>query len=164
MTASEREEPLPFNRYREGGRELLGAPAWGDGSSRHGYGIPVLAECGLNCVYCGCDLGGTYEAWLGFSVDHVIPGSTVKRLSYPAEWVHDLINLVTACRSCNEFLNAYRVDDPCPPELSEFCDLRDRHFLAKREWVIARHLVERGRYESWRSSLSRATPDVPGAH
>ncbi len=73
-----------------------------------------MRECGSNCVYCGLDLGNTYEAWLGFSVDHVIPGSTVARLGYPAEWVNDLINLVTACRSCNEFLNGYRVTDPTP--------------------------------------------------
>jgi hypothetical protein len=144
---------LPFYEYQGGGRGLLGVPPWGDGSSRRGYGVPVLRACGTSCVYCGVDLGGTYEAWLGFSVDHVIPVSTVKRLGYPAEWVHDLINLVTACRSCNEFLNAYRVDDPCPPDLDGFCDLRDRHFLEKRGWAVARHATERGHYDAWRARL-----------
>ena len=152
---------LPFDRYKGGGRELLRVPPGGDGSSRHGYGVPVLRECGTSCVYCGIDLGGTYEAWLGFSVDHVVPASTVAKVAYPGEWVHDLINLVTACRSCNEFLNGHRVTDPVPTTLNDFCDLRDRHFLAKREWVIARHLTERGRYDLWRSSIAEP-PDPSG--
>lgn len=142
---------LPFARYRQGGQTLLGAPAWGDGSSRHGYGISVFAECGTACVYCDRELAEPYEAWLDVSVDHVVPQSTVT-FGYPREWVHDLINLVTACRACNEFLNAYRVTDLLPVTLAEFCDLRDRHFGEKRRWVLERHALERTRYEAWRKA------------
>ena len=141
---------LPFQRYIDGGRSLLGIPPWGDGSSRHGYGVPVFAACGACCAYCGRELGETYEAWLDLSVDHVIPTNTVKVLGYPREWVADLLNLVTACRACNEFLNGYRITDPPPHDLAGFCDLRDRHFLAKREWVTARHEREREHYGVWR--------------
>jgi hypothetical protein len=121
----------------------------------------VLRECGSACAYCGVELGASYEAWLAFSVDHVIPGSTVKALGYPGEWVHDVINLVTACRSCNEFLNGHRVNDPVPATLSEFCDLRDRHFIAKGMWAIARHATERERYEAWRGSTSDSASSAP---
>jgi hypothetical protein len=112
----------------------------------------VFAACGTRCVYCGRELGETYEAWLDLSVDHVIPTNTVKSLGYPAEWVADRLNLVTSCRACNEFLNGYRVKDPAPPDLPGFCQLRDRHFVAKRGWVLARHERERERYEVWRRS------------
>ena len=36
----------PFSRYPDGGNVLLGVPAWGTGSSRTGYGVPVFAACG----------------------------------------------------------------------------------------------------------------------
>lgn len=147
-----REDPL-FARYRGGGRELLGVPASGDGTSRHGYGPPVLEECGDHCVYCGRALGEPYESWLDFSVDHVIPVGTVQR-GYSREWVSDLINLVTACRACNEFLNQYKVDDPPPSDVEEFCVLRDRHLLAKKAWVQTRHQQERARYARWRDGRS----------
>ena len=78
-----------------GAEPFLGPPAWGDGSSRNGYGLPVLEECGHHCVYCGRALGEPYESWLDFSVDHVVPAGTVGR-GYPKEWVNDLINFVTA--------------------------------------------------------------------
>ena len=45
-------------------------------------------------------------------------------------------------------------------DLTEFCELRDRHFLAKREWVIARHATDRGRYDLWRSSLVETETEV----
>ena len=146
----------PFPRYRNGGRDLLGIPAWGDGTSRHGYGVPVFAECGTSCAYCGRDLGSEYADWLDLSVDHVIPTNTIKTLGYPREWVADLINLVAACRACNEFLNGYRVTESPPFDLAGFCDLRDRHFLEKRKWVLARHERERAQYEVWRK-LQAAT-------
>jgi hypothetical protein len=140
----------PFSHYRLGGRELLGGPAWGDGTSRHGYGPPVLEQCGRDCVYCGRPLGEPYESWLDFSVDHVVPSNTIG-LGYTPDWVNDLINFVTSCRHCNEFLNRYTLADPPPSTLEEFCALRDRVFLEKRERALKRHAEERAFYEAWRA-------------
>lgn len=94
-------------------------------------------------------LSEPYEAWLDVSIDHVIPRETVKRLGYPRDWVEDIANLVTSCRACNEFLNGYRVTDPLPGTLEEFFALRDRHFVAKRSWVLARHEREQAQYRLW---------------
>jgi hypothetical protein len=135
---------LPFALYSHGGRKLLGAPPWGDGTARFGYGLPVFRACGFECVYCGRVLRA-YEEFLNISIDHVIPTNTVQN-GFPKEWVADLINLVTACRACNEFLNGYRVQDAPPVTLDEFCNLRDRHFLIKRDWVRLRHERERARH------------------
>ena len=140
---------IPFERYRGGGRTLLGRPPSGDGSCRTGYGPSVFAECGMVCVYCGHDMGASYEAWLHLSIDHVIPSGTVKQLGWPREWVEDIANLVTCCRACNEFLNGYRVAEPSPETLDEFFALRDKHFIAKRAWVIERHTRERNAYQRW---------------
>jgi hypothetical protein len=82
-----KESALPFDHYIGGGRELLGVPAWGDGSSRRGYGQAVFAQCGFACVYCGQEMETAYEAWLALSVDHVIPTGAGKRLGYPIEWM-----------------------------------------------------------------------------
>jgi hypothetical protein len=140
---------LPFARYRHSGREPLGRPAWGDGSCRRGYGLPVFAACGTACAYCDRQLGESYESWLDLSIDHVVPGETVKRLGWPREWIEDIINLVTCCRACNEFLNGYRVSDPPPVSCENFIVLRDQHFSAKRAWVIDRHVRERAWYDAW---------------
>jgi hypothetical protein len=150
-----KESALPFDHYIGGGRELLGVPAWGDGSSRRGYGQAVFAQCRFACVYCGQEMETAYEAWLALSVDHVIPTGAGKRLGYPIEWIQDTANQVTCCRACNEFLNGYRVTDPAPVTVEEFFDLRDRHFLAKREWVLGRHASERAWYDA-------AFPPAPG--
>ena len=139
---------LPFDRYADGGRQLLGPPAMGDGSSRRGYGPPVFEQCGFRCAYCGYAMGGAYEPWLALSVDHVIPTGAATSLGYRPEWVRDIVNLVTCCRACNEFLNRYKVTDPAPATVEEFFDLRDRHFLAKREWALARHKTERAWYDA----------------
>lgn len=138
---------LPFDRYAGAGRQLLGAPASGDGSSRRGYGRVIFEQCGFACAYCGHAMDTGYEVWLSLSVDHVIPTGSGKRLGYPPEWTQDAANLVTCCRACNEFLNGYRVGDPAPATVEEFFDMRDRHFLAKREWVQARHATERAWYD-----------------
>src|SRR5207253_2066131 len=82
------------------------------------------------------------------SVDHVIPTGAAKRRAYPPEWVQDAANQVTCCRACNEFLNAHKINDPPPATLDEFFDLRDRHCLAKREWVQARYATERAWYDA----------------
>lgn len=140
----------PFVRYASGGAELLGIPPWGDGTARHGYGRPVFAECGYQCVYCGFDMGAPYEAWLNLSVDHVVPGHLVKA-GWPREWVLDRVNLVTCCRACNEFLNGYRLADPAVPKtFADFIAVRDDAFDQKRDLALARHTVERERYVAGR--------------
>ena len=95
-----------------------------------------------------------YEAWLDISIDHVIPTECVKRLGYPHEWVADIANLVTSCRACNEFLNGYRVSEEPPQTSEDFFELRDRHFVAKRAWVLARHEHEQAWYAGWLSQDS----------
>jgi 5-methylcytosine-specific restriction endonuclease McrA len=141
---------VPFGRYQRGGSELLGIPVQRDGRARHGYGPPVFAACGYRCAYCGFDMASPYEAWLNLSVDHVVPQHLAKA-GWPREWVLDLINLVTCCRACNEFLNGYRVPETTPPpSLDEFVDLRDRVFAEKLGHAQKRHTVERERYAAAR--------------
>lgn len=153
----------PFARYASGGSELLGTPGAGDGSARHGYGRPVFAECGYQCVYCAFDMGAPYEAWLNLSVDHVVPAHLVKA-GWPREWILDRINLVTCCRACNEFLNGYRTADAPPTSFADFIDLRDRVFDEKKELAIARHAVERERYVAGRpAGPTEAQEQVAGA-
>ncbi len=152
---------IPFARYEGAGRKLLDRPPLGDGSCRRGYGPPVFSECGTACAYCGREMGQNYDSWLDLSIDHVIPGETVKRLGWPREWIDDLANLVTCCRACNEFLNGYRVADPPPATVDEFFVLRDRHFVAKRAWAIERHVRERDWYEGW-VRLRQSAPIVQG--
>jgi len=94
---------LPFDRYREGGRKLLGKNRHDD-RCRTKYGPRVFRECGTACVYCERELGASYDAWLGISVDHVIGQSAVKKYGYPADFIEDLANQVTCCRPCNEFV------------------------------------------------------------
>jgi hypothetical protein len=86
--------------------------------------------------------------WLSLSVDHVIPVGSGKLLGYPSEWIQDTVNQVTCCRACNEFLNGYRVTDQPPATVDEFFKLRDRQFLAKRDWAEARHARERAWYDA----------------
>jgi len=140
----------PFARYARGGSELLGIPAWGDGTARHGYGRPVFAECGYQCAYCGFEMGAPYENWLNLSVDHVVPAHLVNA-GWPREWVLDRINLVTCCRACNEFLNGYRLTGvPPPPTFAEFIATRDRVFDEKTGHALKRHAIERERYAAGR--------------
>jgi hypothetical protein len=148
---------LPFDRYDGKGRKLLGPPAFGDGSSRRGYGVPVFQQCGYECAYCGWGMGDTYEAWLQLSVDHVIPAYTGGK-GYPREWVGDIANLATCCRACNEFLNGYRVKDPPPQTLDQFFELRDKHFEGKRAWVAKRHEHERSWYTNWYATRGTQPP------
>lgn len=151
----------PFSRYDHGGRQLLGKPPLGDATCRHGYGLDVFKQCGTACVYCDRELSEPYEAWLDISVDHVIPVETVKRLGYPRERVDDLANLVTCCRACNEFLNQYSVNDDVPGTVEEFFDLRDQHYLKKREMARGRHRREREWHRDWLSkSRLRFSPPI----
>ena len=150
---------IPFARYREGGRQLLGIPGQGDVTARHGYGPPVFRECGFTCAYCGFDMGATYQTWLQISVDHVIPHSSLAR-GYPREWIEDLVNLVTCCRSCNEFMNAYSVSNPVPVSDEAFFELRDRHFLAKRALALAAHERERSWHTTHGLVRSETVPEL----
>jgi 5-methylcytosine-specific restriction endonuclease McrA len=145
---------LPFEKYDKGGRELLGTPKTGDGTCRHGYGLPVFKQCGLGCSYCERPMDSPYEAWLDISVDHVVPRSMIKR-GFPREWVEDISNLATCCRACNEFLNQYAVNTPPPAQLDEFHALRDRVFLEKKAHAQKRHHEERAWYEKWRMGETR---------
>lgn len=134
----------PFAKYTDGGLNLLGIPK-GD-SARHGYGPPVFALCGYRCAYCRYEMSEPYENWLNLSVDHVVPAYLAKA-GWPAEWIFDKINLVTACRPCNEFLNGHRIKDANPPRsLSEFIAVRDRAFDEKLSAARQRHELERQRY------------------
>jgi hypothetical protein len=142
----------PFARYTDGGGRLLGVPTSGDGTARHGYGPPVFALCGYKCAYCGLEMAAPYESWLNLSVDHVVPAHLVKA-GWPREWVLDLINLVTCCRVCNEFLNGYRVPDLTPPgSIEDFAALRDRVFDEKVAHSAKRHAIEKERYQAARAS------------
>lgn len=141
---------VPFGRYERGGSQLLGIPAERDGTARHGYGPPVFVACGYQCAYCGFDMASPYESWLSLSVDHVVPRH-LTRAGWSREWVLDLINLVTCCRACNEFLNGYRVAETTPPQsLDAFVQLRDRVFAEKLSHAQKRHSVERERYAAAR--------------
>lgn len=94
---------IPFERYRGAGRELLERPPLGDGSCRRGYGPPVFSECGTACAYCGREMGESYDSWLDLSIDHVIPGNTVKRLGWRREWIDDLATSSPAAGPATSF-------------------------------------------------------------
>ncbi len=151
---------LPFDRYEGGGRRLMGMPKRGDETARHGYGPPVFKLCGLRCAYCGFDMGGRYEDWLQLSVDHVVPAGSIAR-GFRREWVEDIANLVTCCRPCNEFSNAFVVTDQPPTREGDFFDVRDRAFIAKRQLLLAKHARERERFVSQLGSGTPSGPDLP---
>ncbi len=129
---------------------LLGAPSQGDGTCRGGYGVAVMRLHGNRCAYCDLDFTETYESWLHLSVDHVVPRHVIK-VGYPAAWVEDLLNHVPCCRSCNEFLNGYRISVPEPPAtLADFLALKTAVFDEKRQMTATRHAIERAKFEKWR--------------
>ena len=138
--------PSPFIGYPEQGRRLLGKPKTGDNTARHGYGPPVFVLCGMNCVYCGRDLAGTYEDWLNIQVDHVIPWHMAKK-GFDAKWIADKSNCVTCCAACNSFLNRFTVEESPPQTLEEFLDLRDRVLNAKKVKALQRHREDRAYWE-----------------
>jgi hypothetical protein len=112
----------------------------------------VLAHWGTRCAYCDRELGGSYESWLDFSVDHIVPETTLKTWGQAyTPWIADLANRITCCRACNEFMNGFRVPTPGTPPagLDEFFSLRDEVFLRKREHVLSRHRREQQCYEQW---------------
>ena len=115
---------------------------------RKGYGLQVFKRHGMKCMYCDREMGTSYDAWLSISVDHVIPMSVLKKWGQGfAKMVDHVDNCVTCCRSCNEFLTGYRVDDNAPCSKEEFLSLVDMHLARKREHAQRRHLEEREWYE-----------------
>ncbi|MBA2631657.1 MAG: hypothetical protein H0U86_01435 [Chloroflexi bacterium] len=75
------------------------------------------------------------------------------KLGWPTDSVLDLINLVTCCRACNEFLNGYRiVNESLPQSLAELIAVRDRAFDEKRDLAQRRHALERDRYQTARAA------------
>lgn len=152
---------IPFDRYEHGGRQLLGRPRQGDLTARHGYGPPVFEQCGFACAYCGLDMSAPYENWLQLSVDHVVP-SGARSAGYPPAWLEDTSNLVTCCRPCNEFSNAFVVADPPPAEVEGFFEIRDQAFIAKRALLGRKHQKERIWYQEHVVALQEPTgPDLP---
>ena len=140
---------LPFDRYREGGRKLLGKNRHDD-RCRTKYGPRVFRECGTACVYCERELGASYDAWLGISVDHVIGQSAVKKYGYPADFIEDLANQVTCCRPCNEFVqDEFGIPKTPPSGPGAFFDLRDEVFRRKKEHALRKHAEDRQWYGRW---------------
>ncbi len=133
----------PFEKYPNEGRNLLGEPPAGDGTTRHGYGPPVFEHCGMVCVYCSRNLKDSYEDWLDIQIDHVVPCNAIRR-GFPEEWIKDIANCVTCCAACNAFLNRFTVEDGPPQQLQEFFDLRDRTFEKKKKHAQKRHEEEYG--------------------
>jgi hypothetical protein len=140
-------------------RSAQGRAKWGDGTARGGYGVQVFARDNYRCRYCGYDMGSTYRGWLQLSVDHVVPAHMAK-LGYAKDLIEDMANLVTCCRSCNDFGNRYVVADPFPGDGEQFFNLRDRVFVQRRGRIALAHLREQERYRTL-VSLSDA-PDRPG--
>ena len=81
--------------------------------------------------------------WLQLSVDHVVPAQMDLQPATQPEWIDDTTNLVTCCRSCNDFSNRDRIDDPPPATHEAFLVLRDRVFLDRRRRLADRHRAER---------------------
>jgi hypothetical protein len=88
----------------------------------------------------------TFEGWLQLSIDHVIP-QQMQGAGYPAEWVLDAINVVTACLACNGYFNRDPVLGEVPRTLETFCDIRDRVFRERRARILERRATERSWFE-----------------
>ena len=132
--------------------QLLGPPEQGDGTCRGGYGVSVAARYGALCAYCDRDLGASYEAWLDLSVDHVVPRNAIK-VGVPEAWIEDLLNHVTCCRACNEFLNGFRIAVTPPSDLGGFAALRQEVLAQKRDRSLSRHRLEREKFAAWIAKL-----------
>ncbi len=152
----EAETILPFDRYEGGGRKPLGRPRQGDMTARHGYGPPVFEQCGYTCVYCGLEMGASFENWLQLSVDHVIPRQ-MKNAGFDPALVEDITNLVTCCRECNDFGNRYTVSGEAPATYAAFYDVRDRVFSERKAMILAKREQERAIF----AKLPAAGPDRP---
>lgn len=72
-------------------------PAFGD--SLRGYGHPIYQRDHFTCRYCGADGRASFEVWLTFSVDHLLPKGHPER--------DNPDYMVTACNFCNTADNHY---------------------------------------------------------
>jgi hypothetical protein len=140
----------PFDNFPRAGRELLGRPIAGNGSSRTGYGLShqrITSQSG--CAYCGVDLTGDYYRWLLLTVDHVVPAGEAIRLGVPESFYQDAINLVLACSGCNGFLNRYRCDAETSLDwsLEQLVTLRDKVFEDRHKLIAARRNQEVALFE-----------------
>ena len=139
---------LPFRRYPQQGRALLGKRSVTN--CRRGYGLTLRELAGSDCcVFCGLNLFENYHHWLLLQVDHVIPTTMGLRLGIPVDWLEDYSNAALACSACNSFQNhfdALDVTEP-PQTLDEFFDLRDAVFRARLPGVQRAQEAERGFFE-----------------
>lgn len=133
---------LPFARYPQGGRALLGRPL--GGLPRRAY-PDILSWCELRCSYCGLDLS-TFEGWLQVSIDYVVSQESIGP-SVPGDWVLDRANIVASCRSCSELFNWDPETPANPTSLEAFFDLRDSVFVRRRARIGERRAVERAWFE-----------------
>jgi hypothetical protein len=88
----------------------------------------------------------TFEGWLQLSIDHVIPQQS-QGAGYPAEWILDATNVVSACMPCNGYFNRDPVLDAVPVTLDAFYDIRDRVFLERKARILARRDTERAWFD-----------------
>jgi hypothetical protein len=124
-------------------RKFAGLPSSsGDGTARTDYGIAVFEQCGHVCAYCGLEMLATLETSVQLTVDHIIPVRAIRR-GYREDWIEDLVNLVTSCRSCHESGYRYRFDDPGPTTENDFFDLRDRVFVQRKARLAVRYARKR---------------------
>jgi 5-methylcytosine-specific restriction endonuclease McrA len=71
------------------------------GDSLRGYSFDVHKRDNFVCQYCGADGTKSFDTWLSFSRDHLLPTGHKKR--------EEEKYIVTACRFCNEADNQYFV-------------------------------------------------------
>lgn len=147
-TEPQSEVELPFLKYPDQGRQLLGKRSVDN--SRRGYGLALRRLTGLSsCAYCGMDLFDSYEHWLLLQVDHVIPTTVGKRLGIPSEWLEDYSNLVLSCSACNSFDNQFGAPEiiSAPQTEDEFFDLRDAVFTKRKPRIFECQSLERSFFE-----------------
>lgn len=67
--------------------------------SLRGYAFEIMKRDGFKCRYCGLDGQASYDSWLAFSWDHLLPKGHPKR--------DDPNYIVAACNFCNTADNRY---------------------------------------------------------
>ena len=153
---------LPLEHYKKL-REVKPPERSDSSNCRNGYSVPVVKYWGPVCAYCGKDLAESYGSWLDVSVDHVVPGCAVTKWGGEyANWIGALVNLVPCCRSCNEFLNGYRVKQEAPADETAFLSIRDEVLMDKRERALKRHDQERLNFERWLERVQAEKFGQPG--
>ena len=67
--------------------------------SLRGYAFDILKRDGFKCRYCGLDGTKSFDAWLTFSWDHLLPKGHINR--------DNPDYIVAACNFCNTADNRY---------------------------------------------------------